>query len=139
MKDDKTSGLTTKPTNFVDSIDTTLERINELLATGMSANALPLALKLRTEIETSPERDALFNRLISLNQTIKKIQEIGTVKKNAAIMEIEDKRIQVTQRAGWLMMILGVGFLFFPVPWFVPVLSFGLALYWLRNFTLSNR
>lgn len=138
MQDDKTSGLTTKPTNFVDSIDTTLERINELLATGMSANALSLALKLRTEIETSPERDVLFNRLIILNQTIKKIQEIGTIKKTAAAVEVEEKREHVTQRAGWMMMLLGVGFLFFPVPWFVPVISFGLALYWFRHFTLSN-
>lgn len=117
---------------FADLIDGTLMQIDELLANSRADDALEVALMLRTQIEASPERDIVFDRLIRLNQTIKKLQEVVKIKSNPE-KEVLDRREHVTHRSGLLMIVFGLGSFFLPVPFLLSVLLFGLAIVLLRR------
>ena len=64
------------PSLAVDEINKKMDEINSFLASGKSADALTLALKLKSQIELCAERDEYKDRLESMGQSIAKLQQI---------------------------------------------------------------
>lgn len=64
------------PSLAVDEINKSMDEINALLASGKSADALTLALKLRSQIELCAEREQYKDKLESMGQSIARLQQI---------------------------------------------------------------